>query len=815
MDSSIFILEGSSKIRLDLFKDEGLKLNSVIQDIRDISKVFTEFTKSFTVPASKNNNKIFKHYDNFNITNGFDARVKKDAEIYVNGYIFKKGTIRLDSVEVKNSKAFSYKITFFGNTVNIKDLFGEDNLSDIATSFFSNFDREYTALRVKEALQNAVDVTIDSTTYNAALLTPLITHTTRLFYDSGTNYGAYFLDNKVNELGGNLFSHSGTGQSHHHGVYYGELKYALRLHIILIAIQQHYGITFSNDFFNTSNSIYYDLYMWLHRKEGNVFEDNTTITTALNNLTVGVYSNLQSSLIVKSTDQSTIIVDDNTTVTDTRRVTITIQTNTTTNPDYTVVLTKNGSVLQRFNVDASASTQTSTNSYFEIVDTFNSDEYQVLIESKSSVSFNASGLTFVKFNMTKLDGSSSTDTTINLASVITTSSDQIFIIQQQIPEMKVIDFITSLFKMFNLTAFEEDDGTIKVQTLDSFYESSDKVWDFTDKVEINYNVKPSLPFKEIDFSYAGLKTYLSNDHQKRFSLGWGSLDYDSNENESGQRYDFNTEIYKVQPQFEHMKFERIVDVDTNNVKRSQVGWFANEDGNAYVDKPLLFYAHRINGSTQSSEYAIRFLNDLTHVNSNSSDEIATYYIPSNSQSLSASTSKNNIHFNEETNEYAFADNTRFSDTLFKKFYRIYIQKIFNKQNRLTSFKCNFPIDFILNHTLADRILIRGEKYLINSLKMDLKTGLGSMDLINDVKVTNTLTLSDSSDSTASLACAITNINTEVYYNILELAENGTIIYTDEQLTIPFAGDGGFYKIKELNKAAQINVTGTITNLTNC
>lgn len=99
--------------------------------------------------------------------------------------------------------------------------------------------------------------------------------------------------------------------------------------------------------------------------------------------------------------------------------------------------------------------------------------------------------------------------------------------------------------------------------------------------------------------------------------------------------------------------------------------------------------------------------------------------------------------------------------------------------------------------------------------MDLKTGLGSMDLINDVKVTNTLTLSDSSDSTASLACAITNINTEVYYNILELAENGTIIYTDEQLTIPFAGDGGFYKIKELNKAAQINVTGTITNLTNC
>lgn len=852
MDSSIFVLEGSKYLRLDLFRDEGLVINSVIQDVRDISKVFTEFTKTFTVPASKNNNKIFKHYNNFHIIDGFDARIKKDSKIEVNGSLFKKGTIRLDNVDIKNNKVYAYKITFFGNTVNIKDVFGEDKLSDISTSFFSNFDREYTSLRVREALQDAIDVTIDSTTYNDALLTPLITHTTRLFYDSGTNYGAYYIDNKVNELGGNLLAHGGTGQSHHHGVHYGELKYALRLHIILIAIQQHYGITFSDDFFNTSNSIYYDLYMWLHRKEGNVFEDNETITTALNNFTVGVYSNLQCSLVVKSTDQATIIVDDNTTSTDTRRVNITIQTNTTTNPDYTVVLTKNGSVLQNFNVDDSSSTQTSVNTYFETVDVFSDDEYQVLIKSKSTVSFNASGLTFVKFNMTKLDGSSSTDTTIDLASVITTSSDQNFIIQEQIPEMKVIDFITSLFKMFNLTAFAEDDGTIKVQTLDSFYESSDKVWDFTDKVEIDYNVKPALPFKEIDFSYGGLKTYLAHDHQKRFNLGWGSTEYDSNENESGQRYDFNTKIYKVQPQFEHMKFERIIDVDTDGVKRSQVGWFVNEQKNAYVDKPLLFYPHRVSGSTLSSEYAIRFLNDLTHINSNSSSDIATYYIPSNSQSLSASTSKNNIHFNQESNEYSFADNVPFTDTLFKRFYRIYIQKIFHKQTRLSSFKCNFPIDFIVNHTLADRVSIRGSKYIINNLKINLKTGLGSMDLINDVKVTNKIKISDSSYTTAASACSVvneliellesrststenkvatatilqqfkncephtnpsTNLNTEVYYDINSLLADSVALFTDESLSVPFAGDGNFYKLST-NQSARINYLGVVSNLTDC
>ena len=38
--------------RLDLFEDENIELNRSVQDIKDISKVYTDFTQSFTVPAS-------------------------------------------------------------------------------------------------------------------------------------------------------------------------------------------------------------------------------------------------------------------------------------------------------------------------------------------------------------------------------------------------------------------------------------------------------------------------------------------------------------------------------------------------------------------------------------------------------------------------------------------------------------------------------------------------------------------------------------------------------------------------------------------
>ena len=42
--------------QIELFKDESVELTQAIQDIRDIKKVFTDITKTFSVPASKNNN---------------------------------------------------------------------------------------------------------------------------------------------------------------------------------------------------------------------------------------------------------------------------------------------------------------------------------------------------------------------------------------------------------------------------------------------------------------------------------------------------------------------------------------------------------------------------------------------------------------------------------------------------------------------------------------------------------------------------------------------------------------------------------------
>ena len=162
--------------RVELFKDESVTITDSIQNVRDIEKVFTAFTKSFSIPASKTNNKIFKHYYNYDIVGGFDARKKVTAFIELNSIPFKTGKVKLEGVDMKNNKAHTYRITFFGDIVELKDLVGEDKLSDLP---LSQYNQNYTASNVKSKLQ-ANPATND-------VIVPLITHTKRLYYDSGDN----------------------------------------------------------------------------------------------------------------------------------------------------------------------------------------------------------------------------------------------------------------------------------------------------------------------------------------------------------------------------------------------------------------------------------------------------------------------------------------------------------------------------------------------------------------------------------------------------------------------------------------------------
>ena len=73
---------------VELHDNESVVLTQSLQDVLDIQKVFTDYSRTFNVPASKNNNKIFKHYHNPAIQNT-DSLISKPAELYLNYEHFK------------------------------------------------------------------------------------------------------------------------------------------------------------------------------------------------------------------------------------------------------------------------------------------------------------------------------------------------------------------------------------------------------------------------------------------------------------------------------------------------------------------------------------------------------------------------------------------------------------------------------------------------------------------------------------------------------------------------------------------------------
>ena len=150
------------------------------------------------------------------------------------------------------------------------------------------------------------------------------------------------------------------------------------------------------------------------------------------------------------------------------------------------------------------------------------------------------------------------------------------------------------------------------------------------------------------------------------------------------------------------------------------GYYVDDNQESYIGKPLLFYPIRQSGGTP-----ISFLNtETSHV------PIFNYNIPSNSLSLLRTTSKVNINFNNELNEYTGTND--FTDTLFEVYYKNYITNVFNSTNRLTKVSAYLPLRILYNYTLADRFVINGRSYKINSITSNLETGKSELELLNDL-----------------------------------------------------------------------------------
>lgn len=681
--------------RVDMFKDESVSITDTIKNVKDVSKIFTEFTKTFSLPASKENNKLFKHFYNFDIVGGFDARVRVTAEIELNHIPYKKGFIKLEGVKLKNNKPNIYKVTFFGNTVSLKNKFGDDKLQDL--TWLSNFntdnsgnDLTFTANGIRNYLYLNKSRTISGVTYVNPIQVPLLTHTQRLYYDSGED---------IADTGNLRWHTSSGGGSHLHGVKWNQLKYAIKIPIIVKAIEEQYGITFSTDFLNQTNNSYKDLYMWLHRAKGEV-RTAGQVTEFTHFINEGDFTGGSG---IEAYMSNGYLYFPNGAVDTELRVFVTPASGyTSVNYSYEILL---------WNTVVYSSGSGSGSRNTTIQNPAVMMPYSIQITTTGTMGF--SNVQFRAEGDMQGDGpfiDSFYTGAFTLQGIFP------FIISQQMPEMKVIDFITGLFKMFNLVAYV-DDNTIVVKTLDDFY-SDGGSYDISEFIDVtNSEVDSALPFREVTYTYEGLDTFLSANHSQLFAKEWGKEEFRNNSPDV-----YAGGIFNYQIPFEHMKFERLIDINNSTNTQLQWGFCVDDNQESYIGKPILFYMQRY------GNYLYSFV-DAVDSDGEASSRVSTYYHfrPCNSNQ-NVIINQPSLNFFPEADEFTGVTNP---NTLFAQYHTEYISDLFKTSKRVSKFTAYLPQRILLNYTLADRFVINNQSYKINSITTNLLTGKSTLELINE------------------------------------------------------------------------------------
>ena len=724
--------------RVDMFNDETISLTSKIQDVRDIQKVFTDFTQTFTLPASKTNNKLFQHWYNYNIDNGFDARSRKDAVMELDFSPFRRGKISLNNVKMKDNKPFSYEVIFYGNTINLKDLLGDDELSTLGQ--LDDYTHDYTSSNVKNGLQTGLS--------SGKIIYPLISHTKRFYYDSAQSSPNY---------SGNLYYNTSQNGI---GLAFDDLKPAVKCLTIIEAIEDKYttangyssNVVFTRDFFSSTE--FSNLFLWLSRNKGAIGGDENQEE---------ILSRICGSWGYSSGDLGFNISGDTWTVSTsghTRRydaqLTITTTGANQTKPysvkaiDYVT-----GNTIGQLSLGAGAS----RNFTVQLISTFELVNYQIkwIVESNETLSFTPT------LNMTEyiLNPITQTPTGTNTAvfniggtgaSISTTSE---IIITDNVPKIKTIDFLTGLFKMFNLTAYYIDDvadtdfGKIYIDTLDNFYldatnNPSEGSYDITKHIDTKQlTIDRAFEYNQINFEYEKPSTLLSINHLEQFNDTFGNEEVRPTFVDRGAKYE-------VKVPFEHMKFERII--DTNQTGTSPYtavtspspyitdilcGYSADGDFESKTDvtpntgnyspvltKPLVFYAIQKTGL--SSGEGIKWISDGTPV------EITQYYRPSNTNEdgTTSTAAAFTINFDDEIDEWNLTNYDGGTNSLFKKFYANYINGIFEEKKRIYKLKGYLPTDILVNYRLNDELVIQDRTFTINSISTNFKTEVSELELLN-------------------------------------------------------------------------------------
>jgi len=668
--------------KIDLFDDEQITVKSTQQNIQDISKVFTDFSQSFSVPASVNNNAIFNHFYQNDLTQTIDQNIRRDAVIEIDLTTFREGQISLEKSEVKNNKAHSYQVTFYGNLTSLKDKFGSDKLVDL--NYLNSLKHDFTPTEVKNR------ITDGSTDFNIRY--PLI-------FDRNVTYN----DGETTDLNTN----DGA-------VRYNELFPAIKLIQMLAAITSKYGVAFQGSFLSTKR--FTNAFLLCQNAESFSFITAPTLA----NMNALAESEINNNTTLQASEFFDV---------DTETLTLT-QFNSSEN--FPNVSPSGGVYLSAQHVIELNVVNVSSSDVFYYIDIFANGqhiqtngasgtgslpaaivvnnnhlvtprEYQFFVRAQSDIDLDFNIIYTQSTNYFEDIGLPSQQEYRNRFLCFTSLSITAEIsVLNYLPDMTVESFFSGLLKMFNLTCYPLAVDTYQIEPIDDWY-AKGAVVDITQFTDIkSTQIDRVKLYKNIEFKYQESESATNTIFRDLTNRNFGDTD---------EQFEYDGGEFKIELPFENMMMQKFTGTNL------QIGETIKSDGTKYAPKPMILYMY----DELSANFKFR------EGTSTVTDQ--TEYMPFGQDVIDGNLNYT-LNFHPEISTMTLQTEQR---TLFAEYYSGYLFNLYNLKNRETKVKTNLPVSLLTNLELNDRLIIRDKRYFINDMNCNLTTGEVDFTLLNDFR----------------------------------------------------------------------------------
>ena len=539
--------------RLELFDDEKINVTLNVQNINDISRTFTDFSQSFTVPASNVNNRIFEHFYQNDVDGTIDHNLRRPAYIEIDFIPFRSGVISLERANVKNGVADNYSISFFGQLTKLIDIFRDIKINQLD---YSSLGFEYNATNVANRITDSV------TDYDVRF--PLISNNRLWTYADGGTYD-------ITTNGGSIE--------------YTELFPAVKIARIFDAIQTYFGITFVGQFFidkrftecflqakNATNMSF------LTETQNVDFISRTNFVGGLNNYSPADYVSIPNNTITIAALLDVSL----------QQIKFEVLTKSNVGTAYLDVY-KNGIFERTINI-TSVGVIPNDIAYINYVGADVVYNFKLRADALMNIELEITYKIRVFIDNTGYDNYSVITTSLNS---LTGNLD----VSNYLPDISVANFFTGIIRQFNFTCVGVAQNTFEVLPLEDWYNNGATI-DVTPYIDSETTDISRVPlYRNISFKYQQSESFAN---RQFFAIS--NSEYGNTNN----TFSYDGGDFTIESPFENLLFVRSVGSAS---QEAILGYFLNSNYQSYIPKPTLLYLY---GASDTLTTNIKFYNGATY-----------------------------------------------------------------------------------------------------------------------------------------------------------------------------------------------------------